>query len=56
MPCEEYPFCEVHSSTSHALPAAAVWAALEARAPAALGPVNPNNAEIAKVYGDQGGY
>lgn len=44
------------SQTSHALTAAAVWAALEARAPAALGPVNPNNAEIAKVYGDQGGY
>ena len=44
------------SQTSHALTAAAVWEALEARAPAALGPVNPNNAEIAKVYGDQGGY
>ena len=43
------------SQTSHALTAAAVWAALEARAPAALGPVNPNNAEIAKRMGIRAG-
>ena len=55
--CRTITLCkDEQKQTSHALTAAAVWAALEARAPAALGPVNPNNAEIAKTYGDQGGY
>ncbi|XP_071089043.1 acyloxyacyl hydrolase-like isoform X3 [Haliotis cracherodii] len=39
-----------------ALIAAAVWEAIEQTSPAALGQLNPNNANIQKIFGNQGGY
>lgn len=39
-----------------ALTAAAIWENLEKMFPDALGPVNPNNAKIKSMFGNQGGY
>jgi hypothetical protein len=33
-----------------------VWGMLEKSYPSYLGPVNPNNAAIASIFGNQGGY
>ena len=33
-----------------------IWEFIEERHPDFLGPVNPNNAEILQLFGDQGGY
>ena len=44
------------STTSQILMAEAVWTELEANYPDVLGPVNPNNDEIERLFGDQGGY
>lgn len=39
-----------------ALTAGAIWDNLEKMFPDALGPVNPNNAKIKSMFGNQGGY
>lgn len=44
------------SQSGHMLLAKNVWEVLEADYPDLLGPINPNNAEITKIFGDQGGY
>ena len=44
------------STTAHILMAQTIWAELEKNHPEILGPVNPNNAKIAQLFGDQGGY
>jgi acyloxyacyl hydrolase len=44
------------STTSNMLIADKVWSWLEQNHPTWLSPVNPNNAEIAKMFGSQGGY
>jgi len=33
-----------------------IWRLMERDFPDALGPVNPNNARIQALFGDQGGY
>ena len=43
------------SQTGHMLQAEAFYNYLEANAPELLGAVNPNNAAIAKQFGNQGG-
>jgi len=44
------------STTQEVLWAESVWNTLLAQLPQAIGPVNPRNAEIAQVFGNQGGY
>lgn len=44
------------SQSSNAIVAKALWQALEATNPAALGAPNPHNDEIERLFGDQGGY
>ena len=44
------------STNSQILMAEALWAELEANHTGVLGPVNPNNDEIERLFGDQGGY
>jgi hypothetical protein len=41
---------------ANALSAAYFWEALSKDHPHFLGNVNPNNAKIASLFGDQGGY
>jgi len=44
------------SQITNALLAKIIWAKLEKEHPDFLGPVNPNNAAIKAMFGDQGGY
>lgn len=44
------------STTGNALLAAAYWDWLNVNVPAAINDVNPNNADIQRIFGDQGGY
>ena len=44
------------STTAHILMAQTIWAELEKNHPEIIGPVNPNNAKIASLFGNQGGY
>jgi acyloxyacyl hydrolase len=44
------------SQATHQLLAQIIWQNLEANRPAWLPPVNPNNAKIQELFGDQGGY
>ena len=44
------------SQTGNYLLAYELWQDLLANRPSWLGPVNPHNAEIARIFGAQGGY
>eukprot|EP00698_Gefionella_okellyi_P023495 TRINITY_DN8044_c0_g1_i1.p1 TRINITY_DN8044_c0_g1~~TRINITY_DN8044_c0_g1_i1.p1 ORF type:complete len:587 (+),score=106.89 TRINITY_DN8044_c0_g1_i1:57-1817(+) len=44
------------SQLNHEMDVEALWNAILEVAPEALGPVNPHNADIEKLFGDQGGY
>jgi len=44
------------SQLTNALIAKIVWEKLEKEHPDFLGPVNPHNAEIQAIFGNQGGY
>jgi len=44
------------SQTANILLVENLWTFMEANLPDALGPVNPNNDLIGKIFGDQGGY
>lgn len=44
------------SHTAHRLMAKVLWKELVTNYPSFIGPVNPNNAEIIKKFGDQGGH
>jgi acyloxyacyl hydrolase len=41
---------------AHTLASDIYWDILTTQRPEWLGPINPNNEEIAKIFGDQGGY
>jgi len=44
------------SQLQHEMTALQLWNDLETKYPHIIGPVNPNNAEIEKLFGNQGGY
>jgi hypothetical protein len=44
------------STTGQMLTADYLWKQVQANWPELLGSVNPNNAQIAQLFGDQGGY
>ncbi len=49
--------CVAHPSQIMSMKwADAIWTALENTYPSFLGPVNPHNAEITSLFGNQGGY